>query len=581
MASTQKRKASDEDFSSFVHMCLDEETVISDSSATDSEVEDCSSSARPISVREESDQNYSSSDSEYCSDSECIQQTQKDDTFISVNGTVWKKNAPSTSRTRAHNIVKCTPGVSREVKTSCPKDAWDCIITHSIIEEIIHCTNLEGRRLATEEGKQWKNVSVEEMNAFFGILLQAGVEKSWDVPIRELFLDERSNPLYKATMSVNRFEDIRKALRFDDKRTRSVRLQTDKLAPISYVWNLFLDNCRKVIIPSEFVTIDEQLVPFRGKCSFIQYMPKKPSKYGIKIFWLCDAKSSYAVDGCVYTGRKPNEPVQRNLGANIVKELTQTVKNSSRNVTMDNYFTSVSLAEDMLQQGITIVGTIRQNKPDIPKELKASPSREVGSSIFAFKNDVTLVSYVPKRNRSVIMLSTMHHDKSIVEDHPKKKPEIITFYNSTKGGVDGMDQKVRYYTSKRQSRRWPFVLWTNMMDVAALNSYVVFSTQHPGYFPNRTDKRRLFLRELAEELVKPQMIMRLPIPNLPKSVQDALKRCGVSKPTEEEVRAQEPKRRRCGFCPYDLHRKSTLTCSKCGKNVCKQHSKLVCNSCFS
>jgi hypothetical protein len=41
------------------------------------------------------------------------------------------------------------------------------------------------------------------------------------------------------------------------------------------------------------MTIDEMLVGFPGKCSFRQYIPSKPNKYGLKILALCDAKMFY------------------------------------------------------------------------------------------------------------------------------------------------------------------------------------------------------------------------------------------------------------------------------------------------
>lgn len=55
--------------------------------------------------------------------------------------------------------------------------------------------------------------------------------------------------------------------------------------------------------PGPEVTVDERLVPFRGRCPFKQYMPSKPGKYGIKIWAACDARSSYAWNMQVYTGK--------------------------------------------------------------------------------------------------------------------------------------------------------------------------------------------------------------------------------------------------------------------------------------
>src|SRR5215475_10409512 len=70
----------------------------------------------------------------------------------------------------------------------------------------------------------------------------------------------------------------------------ALRKTKDKLAAIQFILDEFVKNCKSTYCLSEFFTIDEMLVPFRGRCSFIQYVPNKPEKYGIKIFALCDAK---------------------------------------------------------------------------------------------------------------------------------------------------------------------------------------------------------------------------------------------------------------------------------------------------
>lgn len=52
------------------------------------------------------------------------------------------------------------------------------------------------------------------------------------------------------------------------------------------------------------------------------------------------------------------------LGEYFVNELTQPMYNSNRNVTMDNWFTSVSLTTELLKSPykLTITGTLRTNK---------------------------------------------------------------------------------------------------------------------------------------------------------------------------------------------------------------------------
>ncbi len=54
---------------------------------------------------------------------------------------------------------------------------------------------------------------------------------------------------------------------------------------------------------------------------------------------------------------------------------------------------------------------------------------------------------------------------------------MILLYNKTKIGVDMMDQMVDDYISRRQTRRWPMRIFYNIIDIAALNAYIIMRTQ--------------------------------------------------------------------------------------------------------
>ena len=85
------------------------------------------------------------------------------------------------------------------------------------------------------------------------------------------------------------------------------------------------------------MTVDEQLVAFRGRCSFKQYMPKKPSKYGIKIFSLCCAQTFYNKTMEVYVGKKYSETMQTdNSGKAVVLSVSKCIDKSNKNITADN-----------------------------------------------------------------------------------------------------------------------------------------------------------------------------------------------------------------------------------------------------
>lgn len=68
---------------------------------------------------------------------------------------------------------------------------------------------------------------------------------------------------------------------------------------------------------SHFLSIDEAMVHY----GFLQYRPMKPTKWGIKIFCLCDTTNGYLCDFIGYTGRNGPDP-EKNLSMNTVSLLT-------------------------------------------------------------------------------------------------------------------------------------------------------------------------------------------------------------------------------------------------------------------
>ena len=138
---------------------------------------------------------------------------------------------------------------------------------------------------------------------------------------------------------------------------------------------------------------------FRGRCGFRQYIPSKPAKYGIKIWWCCDSQTCYPLKGDVYLGRQPGKQREVGQGARVVKQLVEPWRRSLRNVTADNFFSSIPLAEDRLKDGFIFVGTIRSNKPHIPDSMKANSTRQVQSCLFGFNDQLTLVHMYQTRSR--------------------------------------------------------------------------------------------------------------------------------------------------------------------------------------
>ncbi|GBP21726.1 PiggyBac transposable element-derived protein 4 [Eumeta japonica] len=347
------------------------------------------------------------------------------DTYKGRDGTTWKSEPDRQSRTPRHNIIR--GGIHKVILP--PRQAiidpivsFSLFIDDHVLEIIVKYTNTEGLRVLQN---RWKSTDKIEMQAFLGLLLTIGVNKQGSVDFREYWDPIFGNPIFRATMGKNRFASLLRFLRFDDKNTWSLRKSKDKLAPIRELWEYVNQNLKKLYLPGENLTIDEQLVPFRGRVSFKRFLPSKPDKYGMKIWWICDSKTSYPLFGVPYLGKEGQNRAE-NLAYNVVNQLCQPYFRSNRNVTFDNYFTSIDVAKYLAQNGLTTVGTLRKNKTCIPPNFQPKKTRDIESNVFGFYKNMTLVSYVPKKNRAVILLSTMHHGKE--EDVNKNNKSEINLY---------------------------------------------------------------------------------------------------------------------------------------------------------
>ena len=76
----------------------------------------------------------------------------------------------------------------------------------------------------------------------------------------------------------DRFKAMHSHLRFDDKYTRVAKRRESLFAPLKEVHDFIAARMRRYYTPGPFITIDEQLVGFRGRCAFRQYMASKPDK---------------------------------------------------------------------------------------------------------------------------------------------------------------------------------------------------------------------------------------------------------------------------------------------------------------
>ncbi|KAJ8937892.1 hypothetical protein NQ314_011663 [Rhamnusium bicolor] len=104
----------------------------------------------------------------------------------------------------------------------------------------------------------------------------------------------------------------------------------------------------------------------------------------------------------------------------------------------------------------------------------------------------------PKKNKAVIMISSMHH---CIQDD-SGLPEINAYYNNTKSGVDAVDEKCSKYCCSRRTQRWPMALFYRFVDMCSINAYIIHQSCGNADRLDRIDLLKLLAKQLYEPLLR-------------------------------------------------------------------------------
>lgn len=122
------------------------------------------------------------------------------DFFISKDKTEkWNKMPRNIGAPRAANIMTPAPGITRFAiqRVSTMSDAFLFFLYSRITECILTMTNKEG---ASTLGEEWNPISQEEIYAYFGLSLLAGVYRSCGEALSELWSADEGRPIFRAVM---------------------------------------------------------------------------------------------------------------------------------------------------------------------------------------------------------------------------------------------------------------------------------------------------------------------------------------------------------------------------------------------
>ncbi|XP_065182258.1 piggyBac transposable element-derived protein 4-like [Sycon ciliatum] len=326
--------------------------------------------------------------------------------------------------------------------------------------------------------RSWTPVTVAEMKVFLGLFLNMGL-----VPKPELDHYWSTDPIiatpfYSRTMPRERFTSIMNFLHFMDNAEED---PNDKLSKIRPLLTLLQERFMSVYTPNEYISIDEELVAFKGRISFRQYIPSKRARFGMKIYALCE-DSGYLFNLIVYVGKDietfcPEKVKELGVSGAVVHKLVEPLLGKGYKLYVDNWYTSIPIATYLKGNATGVCGTIRKNRIGLPKRIANFKGLKKGH--FLYRSGGGMMFIKLQDTKEVHFLSTMH--KANVEPtgkrdrqrRPVRKLRLVQDYNKKMGGVDKNDEMLSFYTAARKSRKWYKKLAVHLIEQALLNAYIL------------------------------------------------------------------------------------------------------------
>ena len=352
-------------------------------------------------------------------------------------------------------------------------------------------------KIRAKPDPKWRGVTDVEVKAYIGMKIVSGVVS---VP-NPLYFTKDS--LFKSTgisekFTRDRLDKIGQYFHVTNNRNNPQRGDAghDKLSHIRHIITRVKDNIRSQYNPHPEITVDEAMIGFNGRLGFKQYIPMKPTKRGIKV-WVCaDPHNGYVNDFNVYTGKDSDGPT-KGLAEKVVKALVEPLYGMNHTVYMDNYFSSVPIYMDLLQNGTYACGTFRRGRVGIPTEVTEVRLKNQGEHLMMQRDNLVATAWQDKR--TVFILST-NSDPTVGGTLERRKksgavvevpcPQSVKNYTQYMNGVDRHDQLRSVYGISRKAQKWWKYVFFFLGDVAICNSYIIMCESPHHVLKSRTDRVR-------------------------------------------------------------------------------------------
>lgn len=346
---------------------------------------------------------------------------------------------------------------------------------------------------------QWIKPTLDEMHIFVAILIvtnygiqPARIEQLWSRKEKDWIMH---TPNFSLIMNQHRFRIIKRYFRVASENYIENN-QRDPARKIRPLLTHLLDKFETEWSIGEMVTIDEIMIPFKGRFRGKQYMRNKPVKWGLRVDALVDQSTKYLWRFRLYTGKVQVADGLQSLGVMgyIIVLLMAGLENRGHKLTVDRGYSAPTLFDYLAELGIGANGTCNTARKGYPKVLLKKGKGVRGEWDWLRAGNLVAVRWFDSRHN--YFLSNFHYpDHEVVNRQGQggdridvRATTMVKSYNEFMNGVDVLDQKTRVAKDRKQSK-WYMRAFVKALEWV-LHNAMVLEENNPNRAPRPRGRKR-------------------------------------------------------------------------------------------
>uniref|UniRef100_A0AAR2LS26 PiggyBac transposable element-derived protein domain-containing protein n=2 Tax=Pygocentrus nattereri TaxID=42514 RepID=A0AAR2LS26_PYGNA len=382
-----------------------------------------------------------------------------------------------------------------------PFDIFQLFFSADVVGALVQNTNQNAKR--TKTAHSWKELSVEELYRFLGLVLYTGLVKAPSLPCYW-----SSQSLFKfefpaSVMTQARFEAIASCFHLSDPEAAAINeskagtAEYDPLHQLKPLLNDLMTSCKRYFHPFRSLTIT-QVEP---EDDFEKFALEEPNSEKHRLLVLADNSCGYVWNLCVMENSTASASA-KGLGYDSVMQLMDVeLLGQGYHLSVDSFHTSLELFKDLHQSKCYAWGIISPKALGFPRTSMNNSKVSNNVSVEWLQRDhILFLKYTEPVERAIC--STIH--RAAQTRDTQRKSKNCNLPSMDKGDVRTQDKESdmlkRVTASHRDLQKpskWYICLFYQLLGIACANSFIL----HMELGRKGSHTHKAFMEHLIDMLV--------------------------------------------------------------------------------